>query len=240
MTGTSSLVILLNNKYIIKHNDVNILRSEVSFSELVHMATLQHMEYYDKNFSYVVYDFVPGDVMHIVDDVDDLISNITNIVSSYPSYAGPEFGYLHSPSASWGEFLKSRVHNASMTLSDSFNYLSEVYEALEELEKYPFEKKLIHGDFGTHNFIKQNGKFVSAIDPLPIAGDALYDLIFALLSNIDILPHLSLEYISEISDEPLEKVRAMLTVVLFCRFSTCLAYHREDIDKYVDFWYKIV
>ncbi len=238
--GTYSRIILLNDKYIIKQNDPNLLKSEALFSEWYKSPKLQNVIYSDKDFKYIVYTFVPGDVMHTVEDFNDVISNIKEIISNYKKYDGDEFGYIYQPSASWGDFLKTIVHERSLEFPESFNYLPKVYDAVAELEKYPFEKKLIHGDFGTHNFIKENGKFVAAIDPIPLAGDPLYDLIYALLSNVAFLPHLSLDFLCELSGEPKEKVKAMLTILLFCRFDLCLKHHKEDIDEYLDFWYKII
>ena len=76
--------------------------------------------------------------------------------------------------------------------------INEIIDAINELNKYPFDKKLIHGDFGAHNFIKRNEKFVAAIDPQPIAGDPTYDLLFALVSNIDLIPFLSIDYLNQL------------------------------------------
>ena len=51
------------------------------------------------------------------------------------------------------------------------------------VDKYKFTKKLMHGDFGLHNMLFLNGELVGIIDPQPLIGDALYDLIFCLLSD---------------------------------------------------------
>lgn len=239
--GTDSRIILLNEKYIIKQNNPRLLKSEATFSETYkNISKLQHVILADENFKYLVYEFVPGDVMHVVDNVEDLIFNVKELSDHFVDYTGEEFGYIYKPSTSWIEFLKSIVHEASLTLPDSFDFLPQVYDAISILEKYSFTKKLIHGDFGTHNFIKKHGDFVAAIDPIPIAGDPLYDFIFACLSNIDIINHLSVEYLINKTGEPEEKIKAMLTVLLFCRMSACLKHHKEDFDGYVDFWYKIV
>lgn len=236
--GTYSKIILLNDKYIIKKNEPKLLESEVLFSKFNQLPKLQKVVYADDEFDFIIYEFIPGDVMHTVDDFDDVISNIKEITSSFKNYDGTEFGYVYNPSVSWGEFLRSIVHDRSLTFSESFNYLPKVYDAITILENYPFEKKLIHGDFGTHNFIKENGKFVGAIDPIPLVGDPLYDVIYSLASNVDLLNKVSIDYISETFAEPKEKVKALFTVVLFCRFAICLKYHKEDIDDYIDFWYK--
>jgi hypothetical protein len=113
-----------------------------------------------------------------------------------------------------------------------------VYEAISTLEKYPFQKKLLHGDFGTHNFIKYQDKFNGVIDSCPAIGDPTYDLIFALVSNVTLLPRVPIEYLFEIIDEPHEKISALLMVILFCRLGRCLKHHKQDFDDYVDYWYK--
>lgn len=238
--GTDSRILLLNNKYIVKQNTPALLKSEFEFSKLYsETPKIQRVLLAEDNFNYIVYEFIPGDVMHVVDNFDDLISNIKEITNSFKDYEGNEFGYVYEPSSSWTDFLKTRVHEASLTLPDSFDFLPQVYESISTLEKFDFKKKLLHGDFGTHNFIKENGVLVGVIDPIPTVGDPLYDFIYACLSNIDVVRHLSVEFIVDKTGEDAEKVKAMLIVELFCRMSICLRHHKEDFDGYVDFWYKI-
>lgn len=239
--GTDSRIFLLNGKYIVKQNIPTLLKSEFEFSNIyAENSKLQNVILIDNDYKYIVYEFVPGDVMHVVDNIEELLLDIKEITKSYKDYNGPEFGYVHEPSHSWIDFLKTQVHEASLLLPDSFDFLPQVYEAISVLEKFNFQKKLIHGDFGTHNFIKKHGKFIAAIDPIPTVGDYLYDFIYACLSNIDIVKTLSLNSLVEKTGEPVEKVKSMLIIELFCRMSICLRHHKEDFDEYVDFWYKII
>lgn len=239
--GTDSRIFLLNGQYIIKQNDTKLLKSEYEFSKVYSDNNkIQKVVFLPENSEYIVYEYVPGDVMHIIDDFDDLMKNIKSITDSYKESDSKSFGYVHNPSESWIEFLKARVHDASLNLPDSFDFLPLVYESLQKLETYAFKKKLIHGDLGTHNFIKKNNKFVAAIDPIPTVGDPLYDYLYACLSNIDIVKRLSLNMLEDLTKENHEKLKALLIVILFCRISTCLNHHKEDFDSYVDFWYKII
>ena len=235
--GSFSRTIFLNEKYVIKQNNPALLKSEILFAEKSRHLKLQKMAYYDSDYRYIVYHYIPGEVMHTVEDFEDLLENVKEIISSYPAYNGPEFGKLCEPVSSWKDFLKEEVHDASLVLKESFDFLPQVYAAIDTLNDYSFEKKLLHGDFGTHNFIKYQGKFNGAIDPIPTVGDPLYDLLFALLSNVDILPRIPLEYLYEIIDEPKEKIKAMFTVVLFSRLARCLNHHKADFDTYIDYWY---
>ena len=74
---------------------------------------------------------------------------------------------------------------------------------------------------------------------MPVICDSLYDLLFAVVSNVDILSSVSLEDLYNLVDEPQEKIKAMLTIVLYCRISRCLKYHPKDIDVYMDFWNRL-
>ena len=87
---------------------------------------------------------------------------------------------------------------------------------------------------------KQDGKLIGVIDPMPVIGDSLYDILFALVSNTDILSTITLEDIYSLINEPKEKIKALLTIVLYSRISRCLKYHPQDIDIYMDFWYSII
>lgn len=239
--GTSSRIFLLNGIYIVKQNDKKLLKSEVEFAQIYADAPIfQKLAYFSSDYRYIVYHFAKGDVMHAVYDVDDFIISIKNITKSYKSCDKPFFGYVYSPYESWIDFLKTNVHEESLTFPDSFEFLSQVYDAINKLQEYSFEPKLLHGDFGSYNFIRNNGKISAVIDPIPTIGDPLYDFLHACLSNIDVVKHLTIDNLTEITGEPIEKVKAMLTVKLFCRISVCLRHHKEDFDSYVDFWHDIL
>lgn len=235
--GTSSRIILLNDQYIVKQSNSNMLKAEVTFATFyTAIPNLQKIAYYDKDYKFVVYEFIPGDVMHVVTDFNDLASGIKKIVTSYKPYNEDGFGYIENTFQSWTEFLKAEVNEAVLSLPDLKTLLPTVTEAIEELDKYQFEKKLIHGDFGTHNFIKQNDRFIAAIDPIPMIGDPTYDLLFALVSNIDLIPYLSIDYLTEYTGEVKGKVISLLKVVLFSRICRCAKYNKDWIEPYMDFW----
>ena len=234
--GTESRIILLNDSYIIKQSYPETIKSDVTFATFYKdVPMLQRVIYFNKDYKYAIYEFIPGDVMHTVENFFDVSNSIKNIVLHYKPYAQDGFGYLHNPSLTWADFLRNEVKESSLLLPD-FNYLlPTVNSAIDELEKMPFDKKLIHGDFGTHNFIKQNEKFIAAIDSIGILGDSTYDLLFALVSNIDLIPYLSIDFLTEYTGEPKSKVSALLKVVLYCRICRCAKYNKDWIDPYMDF-----
>ena len=234
--GTSSKVILLNNHYLIKQNKPSLLQAETEFINLSKSNLFQKILYADSNYDFVVYDFIPGDMMKQVDDIDDTLNSIVKITSNYPKYTGKGFGYLNEEFSSWKEFLNDEINYSSQTVKPYIDDNSSVYKCINILEKYPFQKKLLHGDFGTHNFVKVKGKLIGVIDPMPVIGDPLYDSIFAMVSNKEFLANLNVEKISSLTNEPQEKVKAMLTIVLYSRISRCIKYQPNDINIYLDFW----
>jgi len=239
-TGASSKVILLNDNYLIKQNTKLILQAEIEFLKQNNSDMFQKIIYVDPKYEFVVYKFISGETMKHVDDVQDTIEKIVNIVKSYNSCTLDGFGYLNEETSSWSRFLKDEVTYSSLNLKKYIPNRKFVNKCLDIIEHYPFDKKLLHGDFGTHNFIQDNGKLVGVIDPMPVIGDYLYDLLFAIVSNVNVLSSVSLEYIYSLVDEPSEKIKAMLAVVLYCRISRCLKYHPQDIDIYMDVWNKLI
>ena len=239
-TGASSKVILLNDNYLIKQNTKLILQAEIEFLKQNHSDMFQKIIYVDPKYEFVVYKFIPGETMKHVDDVQDTIQKIVTIVNSYTNCTLNGFGYLNEETSSWSRFLKDEITYSSLNLKEHIPNRKVVNMCLDIIEGYHFDKKLLHGDFGTHNFIQDNGKLVGVIDPMPVIGDYLYDLLFAIVSNVNLLSSICLEDLYCLVDEPHDKVKALLTIVLYCRISRCLKYHPQDIDIYIDFWNNLI
>lgn len=238
-TGESSTVFLLNDYYLVKQNTKLILKAELEFLKHNNSNIFQEILYVHPKYEYVVYKFIDGETMKHIDNVDDTVKKLINITKSYINCNKDDFGYLNEETSTWTRFLKDEVVYSSLNLKEHIPSKKLVNKCIETLENYPFDKKLLHGDFGTHNFIQKNGDLVGIIDPMPVIGDYLYDLLFAIASNVDILSSYSLEDLYSIIDEPPEKIRAMLTIVLYCRISRCLKYHPQDLDIYMNYWNKL-
>ncbi len=235
--GADSRVILLNNKYLIKQNNINSIKAEIEFFESTFSTFFQKLVYYPDNFEFVVYEFIPGKPMKKITSSKEIISKILDVAKSFSKSSKPGFGYLGEEFDSWSEFLLHEAfHRPNIDDIDK----QIVKDAIKTLEKYPFEKKLIHGDFGTHNFIENNSKFVGIIDPQTILGDSLYDILFAICSNVSLLNAYSLEELYSLINEPKEKIRAMLIIVLYARISRAIKYHPNDIHAYLDYFNSII
>lgn len=238
--GTDNTIILINEKYVVKKADPAVLKAAIHFAkEYQDIPMLQKIAYAPDDGHLVIYHFVPGDVMHTVTDFDDLSTSIKRIVNSYHNVSFDGYGYTHAPVTTWDEFLRNEVSTASNLFHEADYLLEDVNQAINELAKIQFDKKLIHGDFGSDNFIAYDDKFVAAIDPIPVAGDKLYDLLYALVSNIDLLPYLSIDFLTSYTGEAKTKVIHLLKVVLYCRICKCAVYNKDWIESYLEFWEKI-
>ena len=241
--ASESTVLLLNNKYLIKQNVKSVLESETTFLKLNQSDLLQKIIYIESNYKFIIYEFIPGEAMKEVTNVNDTIHKILSTVSNYKPYDKEGFGYFDEQVSSWSEFLKSEIEHSSLNIENTHKLLEipskeKALESVKILEKYPFTKKLLHGDFGTHNFIKSNetGLLTGIIDPMTVIGDSLYDILFAFASNIQILNTLTLDKIYSLVNEPKEKVVTLLLVVLYSRISRCLKYHPENLEVYLEWW----
>ena len=234
--GADSRVFLLNNKYLVKQNNYQSIKAEIEFFENTFSTFFQKLVYYPSNFQFVVYEFIPGKPMKKIISPTEIISKIIEVSKVFSVSSKPGFGYLGEEFSSWQEFLMHEAfHRQNIDSIDK----QIVVNAIKSLEEYSFEKKLIHGDFGSHNFIEYDGNFVGIIDPQPIIGDPLYDIIFAICSNVNLLSTYSLDELSFITNEPKEKIRLMFIVVLYARISRALKYHPQDIGTYLEYFKSI-
>lgn len=234
--GACSRVILLNDEYLIKQNNPTLLKGEIEFLSLNKQELLQKIIYVHPNYEYAVYSFIKGNTMKRVINVDDTINKLVKIVNSYKEYNKGKYGYFEEQVNSWNEFLLDEVNSSGKNLKEYIPKNELVIDCITYLKKYSFKKKILHGDFGTHNFIEKDNKLVGIIDPEPVLGDSLYDILFAFVSNVDILKNITLERLETLLDEDIKKVYSMFVIVLYSRISRCLKYHKEDIDIYMNYW----
>lgn len=238
--ASQSTVLLVNNKYLIKRNSRKVLEPEAIFLQHNHSDFFQKIIYIEPNFEFIVYQFIPGESMKQIDDLNDTISKIISVVSTYTTYNQIGYGYLDEKQNTWIDFLQSEINYSESNVNKYIPDNKILYKAIQYLKKYPFDKKILHGDFGTHNFIKENKKLVGIIDPMPVIGDSLYDILFAFVSNVEFLNNLTLDKIIIITKEPKEKVISLFIIVIYSRISRCLKYHPQDISTYMQWWNKLV
>lgn len=230
--GTSSKVFLVNNIYLLKMNDG--LDGEAAFLNASKNSVFQNLIYRGKNFN--IYKYIKGNMMKRVNKPKELMRSLFNITSRYQISNIVGYGYLNELHSKWTEFLKVELESSRFKTALNEEDYVFVMKCVNSLESFRFKSRLLHGDFGTHNFVEENDILIGVIDPQGLVGDYMYDFLFGLVSNVDIISNITVEEILEITHENPKKIMALLFVVLYNRINRSIKYHPEDTDEYVKIW----
>ena len=232
--ATESIVFSIKNKYLIKTFDEESFKVQVEFLNKYHNDFFQKIIYTNEDLLYICFEFVEGNkYKKDLISVDKALEDIYAITSSYELYDYDGYGYLFSDyGKTWKDFLNDEVMYSKKEIENV--QITKVLKALDVVNKYKVDKYLIHGDFGTHNFLINNG--IKVIDPMGVVGDYLYDFYFAILSNVDIFMNLDIDKILSYFDRDLEYKKALFLIVLYIRMSRAFKYDRDNYGKYLELY----
>ena len=233
--ATDSIVLSIDDKYLIKTVDENTLKVQEEFLNKYKSDYFQKIIYVNKELLYICYEFVLGNKFNINDiSVDKALEDIYAITSSYGLYQYDGYGYLFSDyGKTWRQFLEDEVIYSKQEIEDI--NIDKVMTALNIIDKYKIEPYLIHGDFGTHNFLVHNNE-IKVIDPMGVVGDYLYDFYFAILSNSSIFMNLDLKKVLDYYDRESEYKKALFLIVLYIRMSRAHHYDMDNFGKYLELY----
>lgn len=240
--GTTSELFLVQSRYVIKKNEPQVLETEAIFlkaySEIHLFPTLIYQQPLNH---YIVYSFVEGETAYQRNNKSailiQLVQNVFNQYKIAESTAG--WGWADDPSKSWTEFLLKRAHEASDILQ---NYLQDedrefVYTLIKNRKNDSnIQPYLLHGDCGVHNFIFEGGKLTGVIDPTPVIGPRIYDLIYAFCSSPDDLSKETIETAANYLLEETSNLYEEVLIGLYLRIATCIKHHPQDLDEYLIAW----
>lgn len=230
--ATDSKVFSAGDKYLIKITSHATVRTQREFLNQVNHPAFQKLLCWDDDLHYECYEFIKGE--HYKDnplEPREAVMQIAGIVASYPEYKHDGYGFLEDEKPTWREFLLDEIEYAEKRIPQISQ--ERVLKALTIAGSKEPKKYLMHGDFGTHNFLVSNN-VIRAIDPMPMVGDRLYDFYFAILSNTRIFAELGMDYIMSFFDGyDLEYKEALLTIALYVRMSRAAVYDLGNLDKYI-------
>lgn len=247
--GTSSKLWIIYYKdsprYVIKSNERDIIEEEVKFlNDYQEIDILPHVLYADSYHQYMCYSFIDGDSHYPRKQKATMLKDLVQKLINYykpPSLNG--WGYSNNLTASWQEFLLREVNGAKQILTtllteDDFHLIQNLIKSSkrENLALHPF---LLHGDCGVHNFLFSEGNLSGVIDPIPLVGPPLYDLVFAFCSSSD---DLTMETIEEAVDSLTSWERndvvlcEEILIGLYIRLARCILHHPNDLSTYVKAW----
>ena len=229
--ATDATVFSLGGKYLVKMTDAMTVRTQKEFLSRVPEGVFQKLLCSNESLGYECFEFIEGEHFDgSLIDPKEAVNQIAAIVESYPEYPHDKYGFLNDEKASWREFLLDEIDYAYRTITDVSQ--EKVLAAVEKIGSVHPKQYLMHGDFGTHNFLLSNGK-IRVIDPMPVVGDRLYDFYFAILSDTDIFAELGMDYYMDFFGEyEPEYKKALLIVALYVRMSRAAVYDKDNLDKY--------
>ncbi|WP_249872853.1 phosphotransferase [Oceanobacillus saliphilus] len=246
--GTVSELYLLNIdgiKYVIKLNDPKVIKSEAIFLNYYNeINLLPKLLFVEPSFKYIVYSFINGSTNFVRKNKKEMLTTLVQgLLNNYklaPNNIG--WGWADQPVDSWQSFLLNEIVEANKIIasrldSDDFQFVSNLVKKNSTYSK-PY---LLHGDCGVHNFIFNGRQLSGVIDPTPVIGDPLYDLIYAFCSSPD-------DLIKETIDSGVkhllikkEKNNSVLyeqvIIGLYLRLRTCIKHHPNDFKEYFKAWY---
>ena len=236
--ATDATVFGLGGKYLVKMADAMTVRTQKEFLSRVPEGVFQKLLCSNESLGYECFEFIEGEHFDgSLIDPKEAVNQIAAIVESYPEYPHDKYGFLNDEKASWREFLLDEIDYAYRTITDVSQ--EKVLAAVEKIGFTRPKQYLMHGDFGTHNFLLSNGK-IRVIDPMPVVGDRLYDFYFAILSDTDIFAELGMDYYMNFFGEyEPEYKKALLIVALYVRMSRAAVYDKDNLDKYKKLYAKI-
>ncbi|MDA1773548.1 aminoglycoside phosphotransferase family protein [Bacillus cereus] len=240
--GTTSTIYLLDEQYVVKLNESDVIREEGYFLQFYKQDELFPKFLYKEPLNrYIVYSFLEGTTScklgHKRSVLCKLVKEVINKYEVATEVDG--WGWKESPVQSWSEFLTKNVIEAHENVR---RYISEEeYRTVLKLANrdvginQPF---LLHGDLGFHNFIFKENELHGVIDPLPVLGDPMYDLMYAFCSTPENLTKETIDYAMKqcVFHKKDRDLYEEIVIGLYLRIDRCLRHHPKDLEDYLEAW----
>ncbi|MGP4081093.1 phosphotransferase [Pseudalkalibacillus sp. R45] len=243
--GTTSEVYLLD-QYVVKINKPSVLKSESYFMTFYKdIELLPEVIYEDPLHCYLVIPFIKGSISHgRINKRNTLIKLVNSLINHYQADPDKQgWGWADKPVDSWKNFLVDRAVESHQILSsiltdEDFEWVMDLVNQADRYNRIvtPY---LLHGDCGVHNFIYNEVELCGVIDPTPVFGEPLYDLIYAFCSSPD---DLTQEMIESAADHLVDRnftrneLHEEVVIGLYLRIATCVLHHPNDLDEYLQAW----
>lgn len=236
---------MLDEQYVIKLNESDVIREEAYFLQFYKKDELFPKLLYKEPLNrYIVYSFLEGTTSCKLGHKRSVLSKLVKeVINKYEVATEVDgWGWKESPVQSWNEFLTTNVMEAHENVR---RYISEEeYRTVFKLANSPSrgtginQPFLLHGDLGFHNFIFQENKLHGVIDPLPVLGDPIYDLIYAFCSTPEDLTKETIGYAMKqcVFYKKDRDLYEEIVIGLYLRIDTCLRHHPKDLEDYLEAW----
>jgi fructosamine-3-kinase len=246
--GTVSELYLLNidgEKYVVKSNEPQIIESEATFLIYYKESNLlPKLLFVEQSYKYIVYSFINGSTNYVRKNKKEMLKTLVQgLLNNYKSASNDVgWGWADQSTESWQSFLINEILEANKIIesrldNEDYNFVLNLVKK-NSTDRKPF---LLHGDCGVHNFIFNDGQLCGVIDPTPVIGDPIYDLIYAFCSSPDDMTKETID--SAVSHLMIKKEKNIpflyeeVIIGLYLRLGSCIKHHPHDFEEYLKAWY---
>ena len=235
--ATDAIVFSIKDEYLIKKTSKLELDVYNEFFSKYKGKRYQRLYYINYDLSYVCISFIKGNKYDNSIDVNDIVKILYDTTSNYKEIDYDGYGYLFEDHKTWDGFLKDEVEYSLNMLDENIFNDNDIRKCIDIISKYKVDKYLLHGDFGTHNFIINNGDLFY-IDPMGLVGDPIYDFYFAIFSNVSIFSSLKMIKLLEYFDRDIEYKKSIIYITYIIRMCRAYKYDKDNYDIYLEYYRK--
>ncbi|MBB3114380.1 aminoglycoside phosphotransferase (APT) family kinase protein [Paenibacillus phyllosphaerae] len=241
--GTSSMVYRMKcgdaDPLVLKLNEPRTIAAEAEYLDRYrHLPLLPTFQYVNPEHRFLVYSYIDGNSNYVPGSKLELMNSLArDIIAKYDQvpWTGGKF-------PTWHDYLIAEIEDSRRSSGTLFTASEHrmIYTMAEKKERVtgPFCK--LHGDFGVHNFIFDEGKLKGVIDPIPLTGQPVYELAFAFVSSPDELEPDIIASVVRQKDWPFTKdlhtVYEDILIALYNRIIRCTHHHPKDLSAYMEAW----
>lgn len=233
---SNSLIFQIRNDYLYKiYNSSNdYINSKNFFEYYVDSKNFQNIIFKNDESKALCLTYLKGDLLYGKDgDYSFIIQNLYNIVKDYKEYTNNDIKKYNYGINNWKDFLENNINYNYLDIIDK----ETIKENLEIIGKYPIKNYMIHGDFGTHNFVIDKN-IINVIDPCTFIGDKLYDFYCGIFSDPIIFEKSDINTILNYFEEyDMEYKKALLKICFIYRMLIGVKYnYYENVSIFYN-WY---
>lgn len=231
---------------VIKANTPDSVRSEVRFLSFYYdLPYLSKLMYTDPDGRYYVYSYLQGKIDYKPGRKTELLERLAERFFGRYKPVPDMIGYGvigESPYETWQSFLESELQGARQAVGEHVSeadYREVIALARNEARTSARQAYMLHGDCGVHNFLFRQGELSGIIDPIPMAGMPIYDLVFAFCSSPDELEPETIAHAAERLpgwEGTFRDLREEVLIGLYSRMSACIYHHPQDLPIYLQAW----
>ncbi|PGS56043.1 phosphotransferase [Bacillus sp. AFS041924] len=228
--------------FVVKMNKPENIQAEVAFLKTYEtVALFPTLHYVDRSNRFMIYSYIPG----VTDDrqvkkkdwMCTLVENVLNHYVQVPEGSAPEPSARLSCSISDFEWVRDVI--GKHLGEEDFQFVVELSRQAVEI-KNGRTSYLLHGDFGLHNFLFDEGRLTGVIDPTVAKDELIYDLVYAFCSTPDDLDLDTIQPAAAMLKDwhPADTagLHREVLLVLYRRIACCIYYHPHDLEGYLQAW----